>query len=180
LSAKAAEAYAADLAAAGRLAEAAALKPKPLSAGARLREQEEHAKKELESAIERELHAREEAEYRATQALGAWKFDDRSKYYWHGKSSCYFDPKTKMYFNNVTKAWSKTAPEGAPPPPSTDSGGACYVESEWTVRPWTVCAWEGCFSVGINPSASTTYCDSQAGFRRRSKRSVDDHDLGKT
>jgi WW domain-binding protein 4 len=121
---KAAEAYAADLAAAGRLAEAAALKPKPLSAGARLREQEEHAKKELESAIERELHAREEAEYRATQTLGAWKFDDRSKYYWHGKSSCYFDPKTKMYFNNVTKAWSKTAPKGAPPPPSTDSGGA--------------------------------------------------------
>ena len=55
-----------------------------------------------------------------------------------------------------------------------------YVESGRTVRPWTVCAWEGCFGVGTNPSAVTTYGDSQAGFRRRSKRPVDYHDLDET
>ena len=80
IEAKAAEAYAADLAAAGRLSEAAALMPNSLTPAARAREQEANAKRELETAIERELHAREEAEYRATQVLGAWKFDERSKY----------------------------------------------------------------------------------------------------
>jgi WW domain-binding protein 4 len=121
IEAKAAQAYAADLVAEGRLTEAAAVRPQPKGAGARLREQEANAKRELEEAIERELHAREEAEYRATQTLGAWKFDDRSSYYWHAKSACYFDPKTRLYFNNGTKAWSKTAPQGAPPPPSVNS-----------------------------------------------------------
>ena len=121
IEAKAAEAYAADLVASGRIAEAAAVLPKPLTAGARLREQEANAKRELETAIERELHAKEEVEYRATQALGSWKFDERSKYYWHAKSSCYFDPKSKMYFNHGTKVWSKSAPDGAPPPPTVSS-----------------------------------------------------------
>ncbi len=73
IEAKAAEAYAADLAAAGRLSEAAALMPNSLTPAARAREQEANAKRELETAIERELHAREEAEYRATQVLGATK-----------------------------------------------------------------------------------------------------------
>ena len=124
IEAKAAQAYAADLVAEGRLTEAAAVRPQAKGAGARLREQEANAKRALEEAIERELHAREEAEYRATQTFGAWKFDDRSSYYWHAKSACYFDPKTRMYFNNGTKVWSKTAPEGAPPPPSENAGNA--------------------------------------------------------
>ena len=118
---RAAEAYAADLAAAGRFSEAAAMQPKSLTAAARLREQEANAKRELEVALEREIQAKEEEAYRATQVLGAWKFDDRAKYYWHAKSQCYFDPKSKMYFNNTTKAWLKSAPEAAPPPPSAGS-----------------------------------------------------------
>lgn len=131
IEAKAAQAYAADLAAEGRLSEATAMLPQPKGAGARLREQETNAKRELEQAIERELHAREEAQYRTTHNLGAWKFDDRSSYYWHAETSCYFDPKTKLYFNTSTKVWSKSAPEGAPPPPSANPNGfAAGVQSE--------------------------------------------------
>ncbi|OUS47847.1 formin-binding protein-related [Ostreococcus tauri] len=120
IEAKATEAYAADLVAAGRLSEAAALQAKP---------------KELETALEREMHAREEEEYRAAQVLGAWKFDDRSKYYWHAKSSCYFDPKTKMYFNNTTKAWSKGAPESAPPPPS-EAATVAQPSGQYALNPY--------------------------------------------
>lgn len=135
IEAKATEAYAADLVAAGRLSEAAALQPKPVTAAARLKEQETNAKKELETALEREMHVREEEEYRAAQVLGAWKFDDRSKYYWHAKSSCYFDPKTKMYFNNTTKAWSKGAPESAPPPPS-EAATVAQPSGQYALNPY--------------------------------------------
>ena len=52
--------------------------PKPLSAEARLRLEQESVKHELEEAIAKELKARAEAEYRTLQEIGEWKFDDRS------------------------------------------------------------------------------------------------------
>ena len=109
----AAQAYKADLAAGARPEDAG--KVPTLSAGARQRNEEEGAKKELEHAVETELKARAEAEYREK---GAWKFDDRSNYYWHAKSSCYFDPKSGMFFDTKANVWSSQAPQNTPAPPA--------------------------------------------------------------
>ena len=109
IEARAAEAYRADLAAGARPEDTHG--PQLMSAEARLRKDQEAARRELEDAVEKELKVRAEAEYRSQQAKGEWKFDDRSSYYWHAKSTCYYDPKSGMYFSTKNNAWSKQAPQ---------------------------------------------------------------------
>jgi|TARA_B110000977_G_scaffold179684_1_gene238506 WW domain-binding protein 4 len=109
----AAKAYKADLAARARPEDAGNVPP--LSAGARQGVEEEGAKKEIDEK-------------------GAWKFDDRSNYYWHAKSSHYFDPKSGMFFNTKTNnAWSNQAPANVPAPPSA-SGETAATPSTATER----------------------------------------------
>ena len=137
IEAKAAQAYQADLAGGARPEDTHG--PKPLSAEARLRLEQESVKHELEEAIAKELKARAEAEYRSQQEIGEWKFDDRSSYYWHAKSSCYFDLKTKMFFNTKSNAWSKDGPENAPPVPgdATASGPEQVPEKQYPLGPFS-------------------------------------------
>lgn len=143
IEARAAEAYRADLAAAERPEDAHG--PQLMSADARLRQEQETAKRKLEDAVETELKVRAEAEYRSQLTKVEWKFDNRSSYYWHAKSSCYFDPKSGMYFNTKANTWSKQASPDTPPPPDTgattasapiDSGAQLAEEEEYALGPF--------------------------------------------
>jgi len=82
IEAKAAQAYAADLAAGARPEDTHG--PRLMSSEARQREDQEAAKMELEEAVAKELKSRAEAQYRTQQEQGEWKFDGRSSYYWWG------------------------------------------------------------------------------------------------
>lgn len=80
---------------------------------------EEEAKQRMMANIESAAEKAYKADLAQAEAeKGAWKFDDRSNYYWHAKSSCYFDPKSGMFFNTKTNAWSKEAPANCPAPPA--------------------------------------------------------------
>ena len=156
MEAAAAAAYKADLAAGARPEDTHV--QKPISGEARLRQEQEGAKRELEEALERELKARAEAEYREK---GEWKFDDRSNYYWHAKSSHYYDPKTKMYFDHKASAWKRLAPPSAPPPP--DIGTATVPVTAGPSRALEKAAEEGAYPLGPFSESAAAAAPSARG-----------------
>ena len=134
IEAAAQKAYAADVAAAAR-PEDPFVAP-VVSAGARARQAEEAARRELESAVDVELKRRHEETYRAAASCAppVWVYDSALGYHRDGNNSGWlYDPKTQQYFCPATRAWGSVGPgsvggeaeeEEYPLNPFSSGGGA--------------------------------------------------------
>jgi WW domain-binding protein 4 len=139
IEAAAQKAYAADVAAAAR-PEDALFAPVVVSAGARARQAEEAARRELESAVDVELKRRQEETYRAASSCAppVWVFDAALGYHRDGNNSGWlYHPGTQQFYCPATQAWGAVGPGGAggdaeeeeyPLNPFSSGGGAAHAQ----------------------------------------------------